>query len=160
VTDVYKFKLGNHDIPQKYLDIVNQDEMDIEEYAKAINVLESIGGQPSVSLTYNIMVENGVVSFRTSYNFKNEYPGSYSQYLYWVHDNKGTKVYKHLRIPGLKFDIDPTGANGVYQVAVIDNFDESMIDKDVPMSPLGQKIVDEMKKQTHNNPVILEFRFK
>ena len=160
VTDVYKFKLGNHDIPQKYLDILNQDEMDIEEYAKAINVLESIGGQPSVSLTYNIMVENGVVSFRTSYNFKNEYPGSYSQYLYWVHDNKGTKVYKHLRIPGLKFDIDPTGANGVYQVAVIDNFDESMIDKDVPMSPLGQKIVDEMKKQTHNNPVILEFRFK
>ena len=160
VTDVYKFKLGSHEIPQKYLDIVTQEEIPLEDYEKAIAVLESIGEQPAVSLTYNIMVENGVVSFRTSYNFRNEFPGSYSQYLYWVHNNKGTKVYKHLRIPGLKFDIDPTGANGVYQIAVIENFDDSMIDKDVPMSPLGQKIVNEIKKQSHNNPVILEFRFK
>lgn len=160
VTDVYKFKLGNHEIPQKYLDIINQEEIPIEDYANAINVLGSIGEQPSVGLTYNIMVENGVVSFRTSYNFKNEFPGSYSQYLYWVHSNKGTKVYKHLRIPGLKMDIDPTGANGVYQVAVIENFDDVYIDKDVPMSPLAQKIIDEFKKQTHDNPVVLEFRFK
>ena len=160
VTDVYKFKLGSHEIPQKYLDIVTLEEIPLEDYEKAIAVLESIGEQPAVSLTYNIMVENGVVSFRTSYNFRNEFPGSYSQYLYWVHNNKGTKVYKHLRIPGLKFDIDPTGANGVYQIAVIENFDDSMIDKDVPMSPLGQKIVNEIKKQSHNNPVILEFRFK
>jgi len=160
VTDVYKFKLGSHEIPQKYLDIMRQDEISIEDFATASNVLGTLGEQPSVSLTYNIMVENGVVSFRTSYNYRNEFPGSYSSYLYWVHKKEGTKVYKHLRIPGLKFDIDPTGANGVYQVAVIDNFDESSIDKDVPMSPLGQKIIDEIKKQTHNNPVILEFRFK
>ena len=160
VTEVYKFKLGSHVIPQKYVDILKQDEISIEDYSTAVTVLGALGEQPSVRLTYNIMVENGVVSFRTAYNFRDEFPGSYSPYLYWVHKRTGTKVYKHLRIPGLKFDIDPTGANGVYQVAVIDNFDESMIDTDVPMSPLGQQIVDAMKNQTHNNPVILEFRFK
>jgi len=159
VTDVYKFKLGSHEIPEKYLDIMKQEEISLEDYAEATRVLGSIDEIPSVSLTYNIMVENDVVSFRTAYNFRNEFPGSYSPYLYWVHSKKGTKVYKHLRIPGLNFDIDPTGANGVYQVAVIEDFDESSIDTSA-MSPLAQKIIDELKKQTHNNPVILEFRFK
>lgn len=159
VTDVYKFKLGSHEIPEKYLDIMKQEEISLEDYAEATRVLGSIDEIPSVSLTYNIMVENDVVSFRTAYNFRNEFPGSYSPYLYWVHSKKGTKVYKHLRIPGLNFDIDPTGANGVYQVAVIEDFDESSINTSA-MSPLAQKIIDELKKQTHNNPVILEFRFK
>ena len=34
------------------------------------------------------------------------------------------------------------------------------IDEDVPMSPLAEQIVAELKKQNDDNPVMLEFRFK
>ena len=159
VTDVYKFKLGNREIPQKYVNILSQEGIDVEEFATASAALAAIGEAPTVSLTYNIMVDNGTVSFRTAYNNRGEF-GEYSPYLYWVHNNKGTKVYKHLRIPGLRLDIDPTGANGNYQIAVIENYGDGSIDESVPMSPLAKQIIDELKKQSHNNPVILEFRFK
>ena len=57
-------------------------------------------------------------------------------------------------------DVDPTGANGNHQIAIIENLGDMAIDEDVPMSPLAEQIVAELKKQNDDNPVMLEFRFK
>ena len=160
VTEVYKFQLARDFVPQKYLDVFAKEEADIEEMENALRMVSMLGGSPTISLTYNIMVDNGTVSFRTAYNNRGGEFGALSRYLYWVHDKKGTKVYRHLRIPGLNIDIDPTGANGNHQIAVIENMGSGLIDKSVPMSPLARQIMDEINNQSNGNPVILEFRFK
>lgn len=160
IADVYRFKLGNGVIPAGIDEIFDKEEMDAKELSAALTTIsKAMSDGPSINLTYNIMVDNGTVSFRTSYNSNGEL-GSSSQYLYWVHKDNETKVYKHLRIPGLSHDINPTGANGNHQIAIIENLGDLAIDKDVPMSPLAQQIIDELKKQNDDNPVMLEFRFK
>ena len=83
-----------------------------------------------------------------------------SEFLYCIHNKKETKVYRHLRIPGLSQDINPTGANGNRQIALVENLGSAAIDKSVPMSPLARQIIDELKKQNDDNPVLIEFRFK
>ena len=57
-------------------------------------------------------------------------------------------------------DVDPTGANGNHQIAIIENLGDLAIDENVPLSPLAEQIVAELKKQNDDNPVMLEFRFK
>ena len=105
------------------------------------------------------MVDGNTISFRTAYNSDGSF-GSSSPYLYWVHNDEGTKVYKHLRIPGLARDIDPTGANGNHQIAIIENLGDATIDKSVEMCPLAKQIIEELKNQNDENPVLVEFRFK
>ena len=57
-------------------------------------------------------------------------------------------------------DVDPTGANGNHQIAIIENLGDLAIDDSQPMSPLAEQILEELKKQNDDNPVLLEFRFK
>ena len=57
-------------------------------------------------------------------------------------------------------DINPTGANGNHQIAIIENLGDDVIDRGSEMSPLAEQIIAELKKQNDDNPVILEFRFK
>ena len=160
VTDVYRFKLGTASIPSDAEEIFEKEEMTPQELTHAMTAIsQAISGDLSISNVYNIMVDNGTVSFRVTYRSA-DMLGSDSRYLYWVHKDDGTKVYKHLRIPGLAQDVDPTGANGNHQIAIIENLGDMAIDKSVPMSPLAQQIIDELQKQNDDNPVMLEFRFK
>lgn len=158
VTDVYRFKLGTDPIPTKVMDLFERDEIEIDELTAIYRTLSTaLSKGPSINNTFNIMVDGKTVSFRCTYS------GSFgpsSRFLYFVHDDNGTKVYKHLRIPGLKQDIDPTGANGNHQIAIIENLGDATIDTNAEMSPLAQQIIDELKKQNDDNPVMLEFRFK
>ncbi|MBR4811330.1 MAG: 6-bladed beta-propeller [Bacteroidaceae bacterium] len=160
VKDVYRFKLGDGDVPQRAQAIFEKDELNIVELESAYRAItEAVSASPMISNTFNIMVDGNTVSFRTNYNADASF-GPYSRYLYWVHNDEGTMVYKHLRIPGLAKDIDPTGCNGNHQIAIIENLGDDAIDESVPMSPLAQQIIDELKKQNDDNPVLIEFRFK
>ena len=162
VTDVYRFKIGTDDIPKEVEEIFEMEEMDVNMLNNAYGIVSKgiNGGSVRVSNVYNIMVDGNTISFRVAYSCSDGSFGPYSQYLYFVRHEDETKVYKHLRIPGLARDIDPTGANGNHQIAIIENLGDMAIDESVPMSPLAQQIIDELKKQNDDNPVLIEFRFK
>lgn len=159
--DIYRFKLGNADLPASLFASMQKEVYDIEEVSSISRDLASFRQKnPYVGTVFNIMVDDNTVSFRMTYDGKEQF-GSSSRYLYFVHHiNEGTKVYKHLRIPGLALDVDPTGCNGNHQIAIIENLGSAAIDENVPMSDLGRQILDELKKQNDDNPVMLEFRFK
>ena len=162
VTEVYSFKIGNDAVSADLEALLEARKIGKDDFNGTLTKLvEGLDGfDVFVRNVYNIMVDGNTISFRVAYSAKNEALGPYSQYLYFVRTDNKTKVYKHLRIPGLSRDIDPTGANGNHQIAIIENLGDLAIDESVPMSPLAQQIIDELKKQNDDNPVMLEFRFK
>ena len=161
LTDVYRFQLGTGEFPAGLYEAMQKEEFEVDELQSISKDLSDYRkNNPYIGTVYNIMVDGNTVSFRMSYE-GNGMLGESSKYLYFVHHiDKGTKVYKHLRIPGLAMDIDPTGANGNHQIAIIENLGDEAIDESVPMSPLAEQIIAELKKQNDDNPVMLEFRFK
>ena len=166
VTDVYRFRIESNDnkIIDKYQDEksfsgISYDDL-MNDYVEMI-----LGGGRFIDNVYNIIVDNGTISFRVDYAtfdalISAEEIDSDSGFLYWVHNNSGTKAYKSLRIPGLRRNINPTGCHDNRNVAIIENLGEDVIDELSDMSPLAKQIVDELKKQNDDNPVVLEFRFK
>ena len=158
VTDVYRFKLGTGSISEEAQEMLDLEEVKLDDLTDVLRTISQAFEGPMVRNTYNIMVDGNTVSFRCTYS--GAMGNTSSSYLYFVHNDKGTKVYKHLRIPGLAKDIDPTGCNGNHQIAIIENLGDDAIDESVPMSPLAQQIIDELKKQNDDNPVLIEFRFK
>ena len=160
-TEVYSFKLGPVDIPVELEDVLNSNKVSYQDYENAI-MSYAMGRAETFNMSnvFNIMVDGGTISFRVTYRDPKEIFGPKSNYLYFVRSNNKTKVYKHLRIPGLAMDVDPTGANGNHQVALIENLGDLAIDDSEPLSDLAEEILAELKKQNDDNPVLLEFRFK
>ncbi len=165
VTDVFKFRIesNDNDVVTKYQDEKSFEGVDYTDLTK--DYVSMVLGGRYLDNVYNIIVDDGTVSFRVDYTTAGE---SWSMdesdaddgYLYWVHNKSGTKVYKSLRIPGLLKNINPTGCHDNRNVAVIENLGEDAIDELSDMSPLAKQIVAELKKQNDDNPDILEFRFK
>ena len=163
VKDVYRFKVGSSPYLKEVDEYVKREYITMTDLTSFYSdVMSEIRNGFRLSQVYNIMVDGDAVSFRGNYTGGDELTYS-SSYLYFVHHNgrkPDTKVYRHLRIPGLVMDIDPTGANGNHQIAVIENLGDDVIDRGSEMSPLAEQIIAELKKQNDDNPVILEFRFK
>ena len=159
ITDVYRYRLESYDskVLSKYKEEEAFQDVDPEEFSNEYMRLLING--PYLENTYNIIVDNGTISFRLDYYPKGVLGGD-ADLMYWVHNDAGTKVYKHLRIPGLLGDVAPTGCHDNRNVAIIENLGNDAIDKDAPMSPLAKQIIDELKKQNDDNPVLIEFRFK
>lgn len=162
VTDVYRFRLGNEPIPADVEAIFESEELPGDGLNDALNAISKSINESTIMVNnvYNIMVDGDNISFRVMYMCRDESYGPSSQYLYFVRSDNKTKVYKHLRIPGLALDVDPTGANGNHQIAIIENLGDMAIDESEPMSELAEQILAELKKQNDDNPVMLEFRFK
>lgn len=159
ITDVYRYRLESYDSKtlSKYKDEESFQDVDYEEFST--EYVELVINGPYIENTYNIIVDKGTISFRLHYYPKGLLGGDVN-FLYWVHNDAGTKAYRHLRIPGLAKDIDPTGCHDNRNVAIIENLGDLAIDPDVEMSPLAKQIIDELKKQNDDNPVLIEFRFK
>lgn len=159
-TDVYRFMLASNDskVLTKYMTEESFESITAEELSD--DYIELILNGPYLENIYNIIVDKSTVSFRVNYYPKGLMGESGFTYLYWVRNESGAKAYKSLRIPGLSHDIDPTGCHDNRNVAIIENLGEDAIDETAKMSPLAQQIIDELKKQNDDNPVLLEFRFK
>ena len=161
LTELYRFKLGDAKVPEYLDELLELDSLSMDSFDDiSVRLANFRRSDPFINQTYNIMVDEGTISFRVDYNWPYMILNSPSRYLYFVRKGKNTKVYQHLRIPGLAMDIDPTGANGNHQIAIIENLGNLAIDDTQPMSPLAQQIIDELRKQNDDNPVVLEFRFK
>ena len=161
VHEVYRFRLGMVDESPFITEYKGRKELEaneIQEFSRSYVESVYLNEKPYLRNVFNIMVDGNTVSFRMLYfpqGMLNE-----SEFLYCIHNKKETKVYRHLRIPGLSQDINPTGANGNRQIALVENLGSAAIDRSVPMSPLARQIIDELKKQNDDNPVLIEFRFK
>lgn len=159
-TDVYRFMLASNDnkMLSKYMKEESIEDVNLEDITK--DYTELLLNGPFLENIYNIIVDKGTVSFRLNYYPKGLLGEEGFTYLYWVHNESGTKAYKSLRIPGLAMDIEPTGCHDNRNVAIIENLGDDAIDENAKMSPLAKQIIDELKKQNDDNPVLIEFRFK
>ncbi len=159
-TDVYRFMLASNDnqVLEKYMKEESFEEVPTEDFNN--DYLGLLLNGPYLDNIYNIIVDKGTISFRLNFYPKGLIGEEGVNLLYWVHNETGTKAYKSLRIPGLAMDIEPTGCHDNRNVAIIENLGEDAIDETAKMSPLAQQIIDELKKQNDDNPVLLEFRFK
>ena len=158
--DVYRFRLESNDskVLTKYAFEDSFEDMDVDEFSQ--DYISLLLNGPYLENIYNIIVDKNTVSFRVNYYPKGLLGEDGVTLLYWVHNGSGTKAYKSLRIPGLAMDIEPTGCHDNRNVAIIENLGEDAIDETAKMSPLAQQIIDELKKQNDENPVLIEFRFK
>jgi hypothetical protein len=159
-TDVYRFMLASNDseVLEKYMKEESFENISTEDLNS--DYLGLLLKGPYLENIYNIIVDKSTISFRVNYYPKGLVAEEGVNLLYWVHNESGTKAYKSLRIPGLAMDIEPTGCHDNRNVAIIENLGEDAIDENAKMSPLAQQIIDELKKQNDDNPVLLEFRFK
>ena len=159
-TDVYRFMLASNDnqVLEKYMKEESFEEVPTEDFNN--DYLGLLLNGPYLDNIYNIIVDKGTISFRLNFYPKGLIGEEGVNLLYWVHNESGTKAYKSLRIPGLAMDIEPTGCHDNRNVAIIENLGEDAIDENAKMSPLAQQIIDELKKQNDDNPVLIEFRFK
>src|SRR5574344_1116612 len=157
IKTIYNFRLGDIDIPKSYISPdYSQYENDMTSYI--LKWYTDMQNLPSPSEIFNIIVDNNTISFR--YDYCPQGPFLSSDELYWVKNKKGTKVYHKLRIPGITLDIEPLGCHDNRNVAILDNYGNDCIDDSTEMSPIGKKIIDAMKSQNDDNPVLIEFRFK
>ena len=158
--DVYRFRLESNDskVLTKYAFEDSFEDMDVDEFSQ--DYISLLLNGPYLENIYNIIVDKNTVSFRVNYYPKGLLGEDGVTLLYWVHNGSGTKAYKSLRIPGLAMDIEPTGCHDNRNVAIIENLGEDAIDETAKMSPLAQQIIDELKKQNDENPVLIVFRFK
>lgn len=159
-TDVYRFMLASNDseILEKYMKEESFDDISTQDLNS--DYIKLLINGPYLENIYNIIVDKNTISFRVNFYPKGLVGEEGVTLLYWVHNESGTKAYKSLRIPGLAMDIEPTGCHDNRNVAIIENLGEDAIDENAKMSPLAQQIIDELKKQNDDNPVLLEFRFK
>lgn len=158
-TDVYWFRLEPND--SKVLSKYENEESfgDLADQELSEDYMELLINGPYLENIYNIIVDEGTVSFRVNY-YPKGLVGGEAEMLYWIHNNSGTNAYKSLRIPGLSKSINPTGCHDNRNVAIIENLGEDAIDEYADMSPIAKQIIDELRKQNDDNPVLIEFRFK
>lgn len=157
ITTIYNFRFGDIDVPKSYIATdYSQYENDITSFI--INWYSEMSDIPAPCEIFNIIVDGKTISFR--YDYYPEGTGGRTDELYWVKNKKGTNVYHKLRVPGITLDIEPIGCHDNRNVAILDNYREDCIDDSTEMSPLGKQIIEAMKSQNDDNPVLIEFRFK
>lgn len=164
-TDVLSFQLQRFmgEPYDQYMNAEAMMEIDLTEFYQSYYSL-LLQSNSIMGNIYNIIVDKDVVSFRADYmDAKTDDRGRLGisdTQIFCVSNGDGMNCYRHLRIPGLKNDIEPLGCHGIRNVAIIENLGADAIDDAVEMSPLARQIVEELKKQNDDNPVMVEFRFK
>lgn len=151
LVDEFCFTFGPKGLPQSFAD--NQDR--VTSYM-IINSEFEMYMQQDCAIQYDVPVKNGDV---LSFCYQRDSNDEEKRYLhYYVTDGKKSANYSKLNIPGIKMKPQLIGTHGTSYVMELPDVLE--IDESVPMSELGQQIVDAYKNQNDNNPILLEFSFK
>lgn len=144
----FSFTFADKGLPKQYAD----DPTHWSPYVFELPQYLEDGSQ----ILYYYPVKNGnLLSFIYS---QDQYENIKGFMHFYVTDGSKSVQYSELRIPGLIFELEPYGVNGtsyVFQMTSAPQIDES-----VPMSGLGQQILDAFKAQNEDNPILLQFRFK
>ncbi len=159
LTPALRFTFGDNGVPQKIFDDFEKNQNN-ESVVSSIDggvmdyVLENDGCH--IPFTYYAVQNDDVISFlyMTSVG---TYGFAFNTYFY-LNDGCKSVSYSKLGIPGLTVDALVSSVDGNRYVWEIPNSDD-LIDISVPMSPLAREIVDSLKVQNDDNPVLLEYRF-
>lgn len=144
----FSFTFGDKGLPRSYTNrgpysILILDE-EWEQYMKE-----------GLAITYGVPVKNGDLLSFCYKRYHDDYAKSYTHY--YLTNGRKSANYSKLTIPGLKYTTTLAGINGtsyVYQLQSVEK------DSSVPMSELGQQILDAVQAQNDDNPILLQFRFK
>ena len=151
LVDEFCFTFGSKGFPKSYAD----DGEKISFFDILTEEVEMYENQ-DCAIFYDCPVKNGnQLSF--FYELMPSTPEKGYRHFY-VTDGKKSANYSRLKVPGLKLKVAPVGVNGTSYVFSLPDVLE--IDDSVPMSELGQQIVDAYRNQNDDNPILLEFRFK
>ena len=159
LTPAFKFTFGDNGVPKKIYDDFEKNP-DSEEMVSSIDggimnyVLDNNGCH--IPYTYYALRNGELISFL--YMTSNIANGLDFNTFFYLNDGSKSVSYSNLRIPGLTVDASVSSVDGNMYVWEIPNSDD-LIDKSVPMSPLAREIVDSLKAQNDDNPVLLEYRF-
>lgn len=157
ITTIYNFRLGDIDIPKSYID-PDYSQYENDQLSFILNWFNYFADSPRPGNISNTIVDGKTISF--CYNYYRDNSSYSPDHLYWVHNKNKTKVYHSLHIPGIPINIEPIGCHDNRNVAILDNYGNDCIDDSTEMSPLGIQIIEAMKAQNDDNPVLIEFRFK
>lgn len=144
----FSFTFGNKGLPKSYTDDPNHPGPYI---VSPMQYMED-----GSYILFYVPVKNGnLISFIYS---RPQYDNVEGFMHYYVTNGSRSANYSDLKIPGLKFEPTLVGVNGTSYVFQMTSTPE--IDESVPMSRLGQQILDAFKAQNDDNPILLQFRFK
>lgn len=150
----FSFTFGLKGLPESYASQQNV----LGPYLSVISHELAEYMQDGSAIIYDAPVKNGnLLSFM--YYWDDVFGSSEGFRHFYLTDGRKSADYSELKIPGLKFNSRPRleGVNGTSYVFLIE---DAQVDASAPMSPLGQQIIDALRSQNDNNPILLQFRFK
>lgn len=147
----FSFTFGSKGMPKSYAD---QQEM-IGPYLSVITHEFENYLKDGSAILFDAPVKNGnLLSFIYT---RSEYENTKGFRHFYLTNGRKSADYSQLAIPGLKYRAPIVGVNGTSYVFRIESV---QVDNSVPMSPLGQQILDALRAQNDDNPILLQFRFK
>lgn len=155
---VLRFTFAGNGVPKKMYDEADSKGMDenVSDIAEEI-MSYALWGTDGCCLPYvwNAAQNGNITSFSYIYS---QNSGNTFTNLYYLNDGKKGVSYRGLNVPGLNLDCSFSSMNGTSLVGEITN-SQDLIDNSAAMSDLGRAIVDSLKLQNDDNPILLQFRF-
>lgn len=148
ISDLATITFNNNNIPK-------------EIYAKGINTIDEkmnftnffLGNDYKIGCLYPIITDSLTTLWHT--------PKTNSQYQYMMLAyNNSSYINFSFHIPGINRRIIPDYVANGYYVLIIQEPIDYLIDTSENLSKLGKEIIDTMKKQNNNNPILLYFKIK
>ena len=149
----FSFSFGPKGLPKSYAD--NQSKLG--PYISRMDDERDQYMEEGLDILYGAPVKNGnLISFM--YFLYTYHEEQFFRHFYVTNGRKSAD-YSKLTIPGLEFNIIPrlVGINGTSYVFCLEGV---RVDPSAPLSPLGQQILDAVRSQNDDNPILLQFRFK
>lgn len=155
---VLRFTFADKGVPKKLFDEADSKGMDEDVSDIAEELLAyALWGPNDCCLPYvwNAAQNGNITSF--SYTYLQNHGNTFTR-LYYLNDGKKGVSYRGLTVPGLNLDCRFNSMNSTSMVGEITN-SQDLIDNSAAMSDLGRAIVDSLKLQNDDNPILLQFRF-
>ncbi len=148
INDIAHITYKNNNIPKE---IYANDISKIDKKIDFTNFF--LGNDYKIGCFYPIITDSLTTLWHT--------PKTNSQYQYMMLAyNNSSYINFSFHIPGINRRIIPDYVADGYYVLIIQEPIDYLIDTSESLSKLGKEIIDTMKKQNNNNPILLYFKIK
>lgn len=148
INDIAHITYKNNNIPKE---IYANDISKIDKKIDFTNFF--LGNDYKIGCFYPIITDSLTTLWHT--------PKTNSQYQYMMLAyNNSSYINFSFHIPGINRRIIPDYVANGYYVLIIQEPIDYLIDTSESLSKLGKEIIDTMKKQNNNNPILLYFKIK
>ena len=147
----FSFTFGLKGLPKSYAD----NQLAMGPYMQIITPEREEYMKDGSEILFDVPVKNGnLLSFMYT---RNQYQNTQGFRHFYLTNGRKSANYSRLKVPGLDFAAPLIGVNGTSYVF---SLEDVRVDPSAPLSPLGQQILDAVRSQNDDNPILLQFRFK